>query len=127
MRAPVALVNHGGCPGRGEGCRLDDRWVNPHFTDENATAMIMGDDALMLLIERFSETLTGKQACHAAKATEAIIGQSGAVRWSRSSVSIRAGMFAGSRCIPDGASRVWSDRDGRPRGAGTPTSCSAAR
>lgn len=43
--------------------------------------MIIGDDAVMLLVERFSETLTKKQACHAAKATEAIIGQSGAVRW----------------------------------------------
>ncbi len=60
---------------------LSPRWVHPHFTDENATAMIIGDDAVMLLVERIFETLTKKQARHAAKATEAIIGQSGAVRW----------------------------------------------
>ena len=47
---------------------------NPHFTDENATAMIIGDDAVvMLLVERFFKTFTNKQVCDASKGTEAII------------------------------------------------------
>lgn len=47
---------------------------NPYFTDENATAMIIGEDAfVMLLVERFFKTFTTKKVGDTKTSTEAII------------------------------------------------------
>jgi len=44
------------------------------FTDENATCMIINDDAfVMLLVEDFFKTFTTKAICDAATHTEAIV------------------------------------------------------
>ncbi|MBB6173159.1 putative lactoylglutathione lyase [Nocardiopsis mwathae] len=44
------------------------------FTDENATCMIVGDDAfVMLLVEDFFTTFTQKSLCDASTHTEAIV------------------------------------------------------
>jgi hypothetical protein len=47
---------------------------NPQFTDENATAMIIGNNMYaMLLVEKFFQTFTKKEVIDAKKKTEAII------------------------------------------------------
>lgn len=47
---------------------------NPDFTDENATCMIINDDAyVMLLVEGFFKTFTSKSIADAASSTEAIM------------------------------------------------------
>lgn len=47
---------------------------NPQFTDENATAMIVNDDAVvMLLVEEFFKSFTNKQVCDTTTHTEAIL------------------------------------------------------
>ncbi len=47
---------------------------NAQFTDENATAMIVNDEAsVMLLAEDFFKTFTSKQVCDTATHTEAIL------------------------------------------------------
>jgi uncharacterized protein len=47
---------------------------NPQFTDENATCMIVGDDAfVMLLVEDFFRTFTTKEICDPTMQTETII------------------------------------------------------
>lgn len=47
---------------------------NPQYTDENATCMIVGDDAfVMLLVEDFFKQFTGKEITDATTSTEAII------------------------------------------------------
>ncbi len=47
---------------------------NPHFTDENATAMIISEDAfVMLLVGRYFKTFTKKKLCDAMTSTEVII------------------------------------------------------
>ena len=47
---------------------------NPQFTDENATCMIVSDDIfVMLLIEKFFKTFTGKEMVDASKNTEVIL------------------------------------------------------
>lgn len=47
---------------------------NPHFTDENATCMIIGDNIFaMLLVEKFFKTFTKKEIADAGKSTEVIL------------------------------------------------------
>ena len=47
---------------------------NPDFTDENATCMIINDDAyVMLLVEGFFKTFTSKDIVDASGSTEAIM------------------------------------------------------
>lgn len=47
---------------------------NPDFTDENATCMIINDNAfVMLLVEGFFKTFTSKDVADAAGSTEAIM------------------------------------------------------
>jgi predicted lactoylglutathione lyase len=47
---------------------------NPDFTDENATCMIVNDNAfVMLLVENFFETFTSKSIADAGSGTEAIM------------------------------------------------------
>jgi predicted lactoylglutathione lyase len=47
---------------------------NPDFTDENATCMIINDDAyVMLLVEGFFKTFTSKEIVDSTKSTEAIV------------------------------------------------------
>ena len=46
---------------------------NPQFTDENATCVVINDDAcVMLLVEPFFQTFTHKPLCDARKQTESI-------------------------------------------------------
>ena len=47
---------------------------NPDYTDENATCMVINDDAyVMLLVEQFFKTFTSKEIVDATSATEAIM------------------------------------------------------
>ena len=47
---------------------------NPDYTDENATCMVINDDAyVMLLVEKFFQTFTSKEIVDATSATEAIM------------------------------------------------------
>ncbi|MBX5460200.1 MAG: VOC family protein [Steroidobacteraceae bacterium] len=47
---------------------------NPHFTDEKATCMIVGEDIfVMLLVEPFFKTFTPKPIADAARSTEVLI------------------------------------------------------
>ena len=47
---------------------------NPDFTDENATCMIINDDAfVMLLVENYFKTFTSKPVADAGGTTEAIM------------------------------------------------------
>jgi predicted lactoylglutathione lyase len=47
---------------------------NEHFTDENATCMVVGDDIfVMLLVEPFFQTFTKKEIADATKTTETIV------------------------------------------------------
>lgn len=47
---------------------------NPQFTDENATCMIISDEAfVMLLVEDFFKTFTKKQLCDSTTHAEAIV------------------------------------------------------
>lgn len=47
---------------------------NPDFTDENATSMIINDDAfVMLLVEGYFKTFTSKAIADASSTTEAIM------------------------------------------------------
>ena len=48
--------------------------LNPKFTDENATCMIVTEDILvMLLVEKFFKIFTKKEICNTARNTEVII------------------------------------------------------
>lgn len=48
---------------------------NPKFTDENATCMIVGENIfVMLVVEKFFKTFTGKPICDATKSTEVLMG-----------------------------------------------------
>jgi predicted lactoylglutathione lyase len=50
---------------------------NPDYTDENATCMIINDDAfVMLLVEGFFKTFTSKGVADASSSTEAIMAYS---------------------------------------------------
>lgn len=54
---------------------------NPQFTDENATAMIVGDDAIvMLLVEPYFKTFVKTEIADATTQTEVIVGFSAASR-----------------------------------------------
>lgn len=54
---------------------------NPQFTDENATYMIVNDDAaVMLLVEDFYRTFTTKEVADASRVSEVLIGISAATR-----------------------------------------------
>lgn len=54
---------------------------NAQFTDENATAMVVGENAfVMLLVKPFFKTFTGKQIADATTHTEAIIALSAGSR-----------------------------------------------
>jgi predicted lactoylglutathione lyase len=47
---------------------------NQDYTDENATCMVINDDAfVMLLVEKFFQTFTAKEIVDATSATEAIM------------------------------------------------------
>lgn len=47
---------------------------NPRFTDENATCMIVSDEAfVMLLVEPFFRTFTKRQICDTTSHTEALV------------------------------------------------------
>ena len=47
---------------------------NPHFTNENATCMLVGEDSfVMLLVEDFFKTFTSKNLCDTQKDIEALI------------------------------------------------------
>ncbi|MFE4542534.1 VOC family protein [Arthrobacter sp. NPDC056727] len=47
---------------------------NQDYTDENATCMVVNDDAyVMLLVEKFFKTFTSKEVVDATSATEAIM------------------------------------------------------
>jgi predicted lactoylglutathione lyase len=47
---------------------------NPQFTDENATCMIVSDEAfVMLLVKDFFKTFTKKELCETATHTEVIV------------------------------------------------------
>jgi predicted lactoylglutathione lyase len=47
---------------------------NPDYTDENATCMIINDDAfVMLLVEDFFKTFTSRAVADATRSTEAIV------------------------------------------------------
>ena len=47
---------------------------NQDYTDENATCMVINDDAfVMLLVEKFFQTFTSKEIVDATSATEAIM------------------------------------------------------
>ena len=47
---------------------------NPDFTDENATCMIVNDDAfVMLLVEAYFKTFTPKSIADASKSTEVLV------------------------------------------------------
>jgi predicted lactoylglutathione lyase len=50
---------------------------NPQFTDENATCMIISEDAfVMLLVEPFFKTFTKRELCDTTKHTEALLAMS---------------------------------------------------
>ena len=50
---------------------------NPQFTDENATYMIVNDQAaVMLLVEEFYSTFTHKQIADASQVSEVLVGVS---------------------------------------------------
>ncbi|MEO7623556.1 MAG: VOC family protein [Gallionella sp.] len=54
---------------------------NPQFTDENATCMIVSENIfVMLVVEKFFQTFTGKPICDATKSTEVLVGLSCASR-----------------------------------------------
>lgn len=54
---------------------------NKQFTDENATCMILSDDAfVMLLVDDFFKTFTTKAICDATTQTETILALSAASR-----------------------------------------------
>jgi uncharacterized protein len=54
---------------------------NPQFTDENAAAMVVSDQAVvMLLVEPFFTTFTGRAIADTATHTEAIVGLSAVSR-----------------------------------------------
>ncbi len=47
---------------------------NPQFTDDNATCMVLSDEAfVMLLVEDFFKTFTKKELCDATTQVEAIL------------------------------------------------------
>ena len=47
---------------------------DPKFTDENATSMIIGENIfVMLLVESFFKTFTGKELVDAKKSTEVLV------------------------------------------------------
>ncbi|PHV10010.1 VOC family protein [Chitinimonas sp. BJB300] len=47
---------------------------DPHFTDENATCMIISENSfVMLLVEPFFQTFTPKAICDADKSTEVLL------------------------------------------------------
>jgi predicted lactoylglutathione lyase len=54
---------------------------NPQFTDENATCMIISEEAfVMLLVEPFFKTFTERELCDTTKYTEALLSLSCASR-----------------------------------------------
>ncbi|GIP37852.1 extradiol dioxygenase [Paenibacillus sp. J31TS4] len=54
---------------------------NPHFTDENATCMVIHDNIfVMLLVESFFQTFTKKPIADASRGTEVIVALSTASR-----------------------------------------------
>lgn len=67
------------------------------FTDENATCMIINDDAfVMLLVEDFFKTFTTKAICDAATHTEAIVALSAESREQVDDI-VTTALAAGSR------------------------------
>ena len=70
---------------------------NPQFTDENATAMVVSEQAIvMLLVEPFFKTFTGKEIADPATHTEAIVGLSAESREEVDALCDRAIELGGS-------------------------------
>ncbi|MGQ5524111.1 VOC family protein [Chitinimonas sp. PSY-7] len=47
---------------------------DPHFTDENATCLIVGENIfVMLLVEPFFQTFTPKKLCNTSESTEVLL------------------------------------------------------
>ncbi len=70
---------------------------NPHFTDEKATAMVVSEQAIvMLLVEPFFKTFTGKEIADPATHTEAIVGLSAESREEVDALCDRALELGGS-------------------------------
>jgi uncharacterized protein len=48
--------------------------LNPQFTDENATCMIVGENIFaMLLVEQYFKTFTPKEICDTSKSAEVLV------------------------------------------------------
>lgn len=74
---------------------------NPQFTDENATCMIVGKEIfVMLLVEKFFKTFTGKEVADAAKSTEVIVALSAASRQEVDGMLDRARAAGGKESRP---------------------------
>jgi uncharacterized protein len=91
---------------------------NPQFTDENATCMVISDDAcVMLLTEKFFSTFTTKPVVDAARQTEAILALSAESREEVDRLADQAVLTGGSSANPpqdDGFmyGRSFHDPDG---------------
>lgn len=88
---------------------------NPQFTDENATSMIINDNAfVMLLVENFFKTFTKKDISDTAKSAEVIVALSAASREQVDELVSKA-LAAGGKSLNDpvdhGFMYVWSFQD----------------
>ena len=74
---------------------------NPHFTDKNATCMIVGDNIfVMLLVEPFFQTFTPKSIADAKTSTEALIALSAVSREAVNEI-VETAIAAGARRYKD--------------------------
>lgn len=88
---------------------------DPRFTDQNATAMIINDQAaVMLLVEDFFKGFTKKDICDAATRTEAILALSAESRQGVDDLVNKALQAGGSRAtepMSEGPMYGWSFQD----------------
>lgn len=88
---------------------------DPRFTDENATCMIVNDDAyVMLLVEDFFKSFTKKDICDATTTTEAIVALSAESRDAVNDLVTKALDAGGSRAndpMDEGPMYGWSFHD----------------
>jgi uncharacterized protein len=74
---------------------------NPQFTDENATCMVISDDAcVMLLTEKYFSTFTTKEVADASRQTGAILALSAESREEVDQMADRALATGGSAAQP---------------------------
>jgi uncharacterized protein len=74
---------------------------NPQFTDENATCMVISDDAcVMLLTEKYFSTFTTRSLVDASRQTEAILALSAESREEVDRLADRAVSTGGSAANP---------------------------